>query len=104
MTKQFDTFLRSLQAVQIGFPFCTNFHLGMTSRTSFKDLLLFPAHKKKENCVQILKFLLMVSLNVPSSKGVSAGPKMTAFHCIILLSQGAPLTPAGGSSYNDWKG
>ncbi len=42
--------------------------------------------------------LLMVSLKVPSSKGVSAGPKMTAFHCIMLLSQGAPLTPAGGSS------
>ena len=46
------------------------------------------------------QFLLIVSLKVPSSKGVSAGPKMTAFHCIMLLSHGAPLTPAGGSSCN----
>ena len=45
----------------------------------------------------------MVSLNVPSSKGVSAGPKMTAFHCIMLLSHGAPLTPAGGSSWRNKK-
>ena len=44
--------------------------------------------------------LLIVSLNVPSSNGVSAGPNMTAFHCMILLSHGAPLTPAGGSSCN----
>ena len=50
--------------------------------------------------MDVLIFLLMVSLNVPSSKGVSAGPKMTAFHCIMLLSHGAPLTPAGGSSCN----
>lgn len=27
-------------------------------------------------------------------------PKMTAFHIIILLSVGAPLTPAGGSSWS----
>ena len=47
--------------------------------------------------------LLIVNLNVPSSNGVSAGPKITAFHCIILLSQGAPLTPAGGSSWNSKK-
>ena len=40
----------------------------------------------------------MVSLKVPSSNGVSAGPNITAFHCMILLSHGAPLTPAGGSS------
>ena len=80
----------------------------------------------------------MVSLKVPSSKGVSLGlqeeqmyqsptttyklvrrwelpmkgvdciyrpekwrvpyPNMTAFHSMILLSVGAPLTPAGGSS------
>lgn len=25
-------------------------------------------------------------------------PKMTAFHTMILFSDGAPLTPAGGSS------
>lgn len=42
----------------------------------------------------------MVSLNVPSSNGVSCGPKMTAFHIIMLLSVGAPLTPVGGSSCN----
>ena len=58
----------------------------------------------------------IVSLNVPSSNGVSFGlwtksgqylpnrvlniahPNMTAFHNIMLLSVGAPLTPAGGSS------
>ena len=60
----------------------------------------------------------MASLNVPSSNGVSLGlhmvlhrsynvpmlplipmahPNITAFHNIILLSVGAPLTPAGGS-------
>lgn len=27
-----------------------------------------------------------------------AYPKMTAFHTMILFSDGAPLTPAGGSS------
>lgn len=42
----------------------------------------------------------MVSLKVPSSNGVSCGPKMTAFHIIMLLSVGAPLTPVGGSSCN----
>ena len=36
----------------------------------------------------------MVSLNVPSSNGVSCGPNITAFHSIMLLSLGAPLTPA----------
>jgi hypothetical protein len=61
----------------------------------------------------------MVSLNVPSSNGVSLGlcgnevnhklkienyiliathPNITAFHNIILLSVGAALTPGGGSS------
>lgn len=40
----------------------------------------------------------MVSLNVPSSKGVSCGPNITAFQIIILLSVGAPDTPVGGSS------
>ena len=38
------------------------------------------------------------SRKVPSSNGVSLGPKMTAFHCRILFSVGAPDTPAGGSS------
>ena len=36
----------------------------------------------------------IVSLKVPSSKGVSWGPKMTAFQSMMLLSLGAPLTPA----------
>lgn len=60
----------------------------------------------------------IANLNVPSSNGVSLGllkishclyhvtmlpftpsahPNITAFHNIILLSVGAPLTPAGGS-------
>ena len=39
-----------------------------------------------------------MSLKVPSSNGVSWGPNITAFHCIILFSPGAPLTPSGGSS------
>ena len=42
----------------------------------------------------------IVSLNVPSSNGVSWGPKITAFHIIILLSVGAPETPVGGSSWS----
>lgn len=40
----------------------------------------------------------IVSLKVPSSKGVSCGPKITAFQIMMLLSVGAPLTPVGGSS------
>jgi hypothetical protein len=40
----------------------------------------------------------IVNLKVPSSNGVSCGPKITAFHIIILLSVGAPETPVGGSS------
>lgn len=46
----------------------------------------------------------IVSLNVPSSKGVSWGPKITAFHIIILLSVGAPETPVGGSSWSLQRG
>jgi hypothetical protein len=33
----------------------------------------------------------------PSSKGVSSGPKMTAFQIITLSGHGAPDTPSGGS-------
>lgn len=36
---------------------------------------------------------------MPSSKGVSWGPNIIASHISILSSVGAPLTPAGGSSY-----
>ena len=36
----------------------------------------------------------IVNLKVPSSKGVSCGPNMTAFHNMILLSLGAPETPS----------
>ena len=36
----------------------------------------------------------IVNLKVPSSKGVSWGPNITAFHSIMLLSLGAPDTPA----------
>lgn len=42
----------------------------------------------------------IVNLKVPSSKGVSCGPKITAFHIIMLLSVGAPDTPVGGSSWS----
>jgi len=37
---------------------------------------------------------------VPPSQGVSSGPNITAFHNMILLSQGAPLIPEGGSFCN----
>lgn len=40
----------------------------------------------------------IVSLKVPSSNGVSCGPKITAFQIMMLLSVGAPDTPVGGSS------
>jgi len=39
----------------------------------------------------------MTSLNVPSSKGVSAGPMITAFQVITLSGTGEADTPAGGS-------
>ena len=51
--------------------------------------------------------LINIDLNVnmrrlPTSKGVSCGPKMTAFQSMMLFSPGAPDTPAGGSSWV-WK-
>lgn len=42
----------------------------------------------------------IVSLKVPSSNGVSCGPKITAFQIMMLLSVGAPDTPVGGSSWS----
>lgn len=42
----------------------------------------------------------IVSLKVPSSNGVSCGPKITAFQIMMLLSVGAPETPVGGSSWS----
>ena len=32
-----------------------------------------------------------------TSHAVSSGPKMTACHCMMSLSSGAPFTPSGGS-------
>jgi len=37
------------------------------------------------------------SLKVPSSKGVSAGPNITAFQSIMLSGHGLPEMPPGGS-------
>lgn len=34
----------------------------------------------------------------PPPPSLSTHPKMTAFHTMMLFSEGAPLTPAGGSS------
>jgi hypothetical protein len=34
---------------------------------------------------------------VPPSHGVSSGPKITAFHSMMLFSVGVPLMPLGGS-------
>lgn len=39
------------------------------------------------------------NLNVPSSNGVFSGPNINAFHTMMLCSDGAPLTPVGGSSW-----
>jgi len=38
------------------------------------------------------------NLKVPSSNGVFSGPNINAFQTIMLCSDGAPLTPVGGSS------
>lgn len=38
-----------------------------------------------------------ISLKVPSSNGVSPGPKMTAFHNMMLSGHGLPDIPPGGS-------
>ena len=43
------------------------------------------------------------SLKVPSSNGVSDGPKITAFHTSRLSAQGAPDMPPGGSEDNRLK-
>ena len=34
---------------------------------------------------------------IPPSHGVSSGPKMTAFHFMMLSGFGEPLAPSGGS-------
>ena len=39
----------------------------------------------------------ILSLKVPSSKGVLSGPKISAFQTMISWSVGAPVTPVGGS-------
>lgn len=39
----------------------------------------------------------MTRRKVPSSKGVSAGPIMTAFQVMTLSAMGEAETPAGGS-------
>ncbi len=49
------------------------------------------------------RFLCTMSLKVPSSKGVSWGPNITAFQTMMLFSPGAPLTPSGGSSWSRLK-
>lgn len=38
----------------------------------------------------------------PAAPGPPTHPKMTAFHTMMLFSEGAPLTPAGGSSCSLW--
>ena len=38
-------------------------------------------------------------MTLPSSKRVSGGPKIIAFHSIILLSDGAAINPLGASSF-----
>lgn len=39
-----------------------------------------------------------VSLNIPSSQMVPSGPKIIAFHFIILFGSGEAFTPMGGSA------
>jgi len=41
-------------------------------------------------------------IDIFTSNGVSCGPNITAFQRRILFSPGAPLTPAGGSSYTKY--
>ena len=43
---------------------------------------------------------LSVLISLFTSKCVSWGPKMTALKSMMLFSPGAPLTPAGGSSWS----
>ena len=45
----------------------------------------------------------ITGLKVPSSKDVPSGPNITAFQCMMLFSDSAPLTRAGGSSCNHLK-
>lgn len=40
---------------------------------------------------------MKLSWVVPPSQGVSSGPKMTAFQCIMLEGLGEALMPSGGS-------
>lgn len=51
-------------------------------------------------CLDLNVNCITMSLKVPSSKGVSWGPNITAFQTMILFSPGAPLTPSGGSSWS----
>ena len=82
--------------------------VGATTIAVFDEVKVRIEVEKDKNTqrgkVKINQFLLgydssnvMTSLNVPSSKGVSAGPKMTAFQIMRLSAHGAPEMPPGGS-------
>lgn len=59
-------------------------------------LLVWKKEEKKHRCESILVILNMYLLN--NLLSIVSYPKMTAFQTIMLFSDGAPLTPAGGSS------
>lgn len=63
---------------------------GVPSGLKFKQH--YYSRQKQENTSTNLN-----TSNIAIKKS-STHPKMTAFHTIILFSEGAPLTPAGGSS------
>lgn len=84
-------------------PLRTDFHCDCTLGRfcKFPDFT-FRKGKKKKDAIKKKK-------NIPPPPSpqkkdfivsINSYPNITAFHCIILFSDGAPLTPTGGSSCN----
>lgn len=56
--------------------------------------------KQENNCKNRLQVAIFSPLIPNFIVTKNSYPNITAFHCIILFSDGAPLTPTGGSSCN----
>lgn len=58
----------------------------------------FTLHALTHNIYNILQYVFKKPSHVHYGYVAMSYPNMTAFHTMMLFSDGAPLTPAGGSS------
>lgn len=72
----------------------------------FVGIGFFELHDQLRSSLANMEELSMTrpTRKVPSSKGVSAGPMITAFHVITLSAIGEADTPTGGSVCILWFG